>query len=250
MLAQGAILIYRSNLTAPDLQPAFKHVHCRPMGHSMGHDVLSDFADRPVGDPLLGLYKNCGFWTHDEAAILFNIASQVNGTWLDIGAHTGWTGAHERAARCHVLAVDNMFAVPEFYERFRENVGDEMRAFVGTSNEFFEYCDREKSEGPFNGIVIDGDHCSPCPLQDAKNAEIFLWDDGVILFHDFIGRPVREGVEYLMSRGFKCKVYWTPHMVACCWRGDLQPPDHVRDPRIDWEGVKRSMSDFDFGACA
>lgn len=240
-------MIYRSNLTAPDLQPAFKHVHCRPMGHSMGHDVLSDFADRPVGDPLLGPYKNCGFWTHDEAAILFRIAEQVKGHWLDIGAHTGWTGAHQAAAGCRVMGVDNMFAVPEFYKRFRDNVGTSMGSFAGTSNEFFENWD----EAPFfDGIVIDGDHCSPCPFQDANSAEKCLAKDGVILFHDFIGRPVREGVEYLISKGFKCRVYWTPHMVACCWRGDLQPPDHIRDPLIDWGSVQRSMPDFDFARCA
>lgn len=243
-------LIYRSNLSAPDLQPAFKHVHCRPMGHSMGHDVLSDFADRSADD-FLGLYKNCGFWTHDEAAILYNIASQVQGEWVDIGAHTGWTGSHEAVAGCDVTAVDNMFAVPDFHERFRENTeGLKIRAFMGTSNQFFKQCDRMKGEGPFDGVVIDGDHCSPCPWDDAGNARRHLKEDGVILFHDFIGRPVREGVERLQDFGFKCKVYWTPHMIACCWRGDLTPPDHVRDPGIDWDSVKRGMSDFDFEACA
>lgn len=248
-------MIYRSNLSAPDLQPAFKHAHCRPMGHSMGHDVLSDFADRPVGDSLLGLYKNCGFWTHDEAAILFNIANQVQGDWLDIGAHTGWTAAHQAAAGCKVTAVDNMLPVPEFAARFHENLtfmpGMAIKPFAGTSNEFFAQL------GPscrgFDGVVIDGDHCHPCPMQDAENARQYLTDDGVVLFHDFIGRPVREGVEYLMKAGFKCRVYWTPHMVACCWRGDLNPfdpPDHVRDHLIDWGSVQRSMSDFNFGRCA
>jgi hypothetical protein len=215
------------------------------MGHSMGHDVLSDFADRPAGDPLLGIYKNCGFWTHDEAAILFNIAKQVGGHWLDIGAHTGWTGAHQERAGCAVLAVDNMFAVPAFYERFRENAGEDMGDFKGTSDEFFML----RGVGPFDGIVIDGDHCHPHPLRDANNAILNLEDDGVILFHDFIGKPVRDAVQFLQGHGFKCRVYWTPHMVACCWHGNFTPPDHERDPRIHWEAVKQSMHDFDFGRC-
>jgi hypothetical protein len=244
-------LIYRSNLIGPDLQGDFKHVHCRPMGHSMGHDVLSDFADRPAGDPL-GLYKNCGFWTHDEAAILFNIAKQLPGYWLDIGAHTGWTASHQAAAGCEVFAVDNMLAVREFAERFQENTFSLgwISTFAGTSNEFFAKVATYEMPPIFSGIVIDGDHCHPCPMQDAENAYHRLDETGVILFHDFIGRPVRAGVQYLLDRGFKCRVYWTPHMVACCWRGDFQPPDHVRDPLIDWGSVQRSMSDFDFARCA
>jgi hypothetical protein len=218
----------------------------------MGHDVLSDFADRPEGDPLLGLYKNCGFWTHSEAAILFNIAKLLKGDWLDIGAHTGWTAVHQAAAGCCVWAVDNMLAVPEFADRFDDNVmeselDEQITPFAGTSNEFFA---AETGPHLFSGIVIDGDHCAPCPLEDAKNAESRLTETGVILFHDFIGRPVREGVEYLMSEGFKCKIYWTPHMVACCWRGDLLPPHHIPDPRINWTAVKAGMPDFDFARCA
>lgn len=236
-------------LEMPDLRPLFQHLHWRPMPHSMGVPVASDFADRPINDPVFGLYKNCGLWTLGEAAILFNIAKQLKGDWLDIGAHTGWTGAHQAAAGCRVIAVDNMFAVPAFQERFRENVGADLRAFEGTSKEFFEYCDREKSEGPFSGVVVDGDHCSPCPLQDAVNASKYLAETGVILFHDFIGRPVREGVEFLINAGFNCRVYWTPHMVACCWRGDFTPPDHTRDPLINWESVRNSMQDFAFERC-
>lgn len=245
-------MIYRSNLSAPDLQPFFKHVHCRPMGHSMGHDILSDFADRPAGDPLLGLYKNCGFWTHDEAAILYTIANDLRGEWIDIGCHTGWTSAHVAAGGCEVRAIDPMLGVPEFSERASENLfyagarASRIPRYAMTSKEFFS--DLHSSE-LFSGVVIDGDHMSPCPLEDAKNAADHLETTGVILFHDFIGRPVREGVEYLMSIGFQCRVYWTPHMVACCSRGFI-PPDHVRDPRINWEAVKNSMSDFDFGACA
>lgn len=246
-------MIYRSNLTAPDLQPFFKHLHCRPMGHSMGHDVLSDFADRPAGDKLLGLYKNCGFWTHDEAAILFNIARSLQGSWLDIGCHTGWTAAHIAMAGCRTSAVDPMLPVEEFRDRALENLselGDAQHhifLYPQRSNEFF--AGQGKTER-FAGVVIDGDHCSPCPLQDARNAEARLNETGFILFHDFIGRPVREGVEYLRARGFNCRVYWTPHMIACCRRGDVQPPDHVRDPRIDWDAVQRTMGDFDFAGCA
>lgn len=247
-------MIYRSNLSAPDLQPAFHHVHCRPMGHSMGHDVLSDFADRPVGDPLLGLYKNCGFWTHDEAAILFNIAKLLPGAWIDIGCHTMWTSSHVAAAGCDVLAIDPMLGVDEFRARARENlkaVGyePEIKAIAGTSKIVIPFVMAAPNMVRVNGIVVDGDHEDPNVTEDAELARLHLEKTGFVLFHDFIGRPVRRAVEHLMDSGFKCRVYWTPHMIACCWRGNLTPPDHVRDPGINWEQVKGTMTDFNFGAC-
>jgi hypothetical protein len=77
-------MIYRSNLEAPDLTPHFKHLVSRPMPHSFGHDVPSDWGDKADDDPVFGLYKKCGMWTHDEAAILFNVAAAAwtfQGMW-------------------------------------------------------------------------------------------------------------------------------------------------------------------------
>lgn len=246
-------MIYRSNLIAPDLQRAFGHVHCRPMPHSMGHDVLSDFADRPADDPVFGLYKNCGFWTHDETAILYNVACSFPGQWADIGCHTMWTSAHLAQALRMVSAIDPMLRVPEFRARAEENLegierSDLIQSFAMTSSEFFN--SGSAIYGSFAGVVIDGDHCAPCPLEDARNAVKYLRETGAVLFHDFIGRPVQEGVEYLIGIGFQCRVYWTPHMVACCWRGDYNPPNHERDPRIDWNNIRRVMPHFLFERCA
>ncbi len=227
-------MIYRSNLSAPDLQRHFRHAHCRVMGHSIGHDVLSDWADRRPDDPVFGLYKNCGFWTHDEAAILYQVAAQFPGLWLDIGSHTGWTTAHIAAAGRKVVAVDNMYAVPEFRLRARENLaacgfGDQVQLWPGTSAEFFA----EGEPGPFAGIVIDGAHDKPVPLNDAASASGLLEPRGVILMHDAIGEPVQQGVRYLISQGFQHRVYYTPHVVACLWRGEFTAPEHRPDPRVE-----------------
>ena len=103
----------------------------------------------------------------------------------------------------------------------------------------------------FTGVVIDGDHEPGKPLEDAKNAMRHLADTGVILFHDGLGRPVREAVTWLLDQGFKARVYWTPHVVFACWRGDFTPPEHDADPRIDWSAHRREMwADFDFGRCS
>lgn len=246
---------YLSNLTAPDLRPYFKHLHWRKMGHSMGHLVASDWADKAVDDPVFGLYKNCGLWTRDEAAILWTCAEEarIEGSWLDIGCHTGWTTFQLRSASYdYVDAVDPMLGTvqdPEtFGPRFWGNVSTLsgcITAYAETSNEFFA---KRLPDLPYTGVVIDGDHEPGKPLEDTKNAVRHLTDPGVIIFHDFIGAPVREAVTWLMDQGFKARVYWTPHMVACCWRGDFTPPDHVGDPRINWTPHLHQMKkDFDFG---
>lgn len=217
------------------------------MPHSMGVPVASDFADRPADDPVFGLYKRCGLWTMDEAAVLYECAVRHPGRWLDLGCHTGWTSAHQAAAGCQVIAVDNMLPVEAFARRFHENTAEwDIGPFAGTTEEFFRAVD---PSARFRGVVIDADHERPWPLLDAQKGLMHLEDDGLILFHDFIGRPVREAVEWLMGEGFKCRVYWTVHMVAVCWRGEFEPPDHTPLPGIDWQRVKESMRDFDFSRC-
>ncbi len=244
-------MIYRSNLVCPDLQPHFKHLHSRVMGHSFGHDVLSDWADKADDDPVFGIYKNCGFWTHDEAAILYNVAqrSPFDSQWADIGSHTGWTTAHIMAAGPRCPGIDPMYMNAEFIERFDDNVmestGRLSNPFGETSAAFFT--GKYVGTGmPRVGWCIDGDHEPGVPLADAKGAAAHLADPGVIIFHDFIGQPVREAVTWLMDQGFHCRVYLTPHMVALCWRGDFTPPDHVPDPFIVSQGLPARCPDFDW----
>lgn len=279
---------YLSNLQAPDLRPYFKHLHWRQMGHSMGHLVASDWADKADDDPVFGLYKKCGLWTRDEAAILYNVARLVQpGRCIDIGCNVGWTTRHIREAhtipngkhvglRCsvgefgcsaltrelehnYIDFVDPICRLEEFRNRFVENCGWPGQPAFMTSMEWFSFLDslpqlggdREYQKAPYPNYVlacIDGDHEPGAPLQDAQNAYKHLADTGVIIFHDFIGGPVREAVTWLMDQGFKARVYFTPHLVACCWRGDFAPPVHEPDPRIDWRAHLTEMSrDFDFG---
>lgn len=246
---------YLSNLSAPDLRPYFKHLHWRKMGHSMGHLVASDWADKPDNDPVFGLYKKCGLWTRDEAAILYTVAQEWDGgAALDIGAHTGWTTAHLLAAGCLATGVDPMLRLHGFHDRFMANTakwyGNLASISHRTSNEYFvgeDALERDERDGPFGLVVIDGDHSEGKPQEDAENAARHLAETGVILFHDGIGRPVREAVTWLMDNGFKARIYFTPHIVFVCWRGDFTPPDHQRDERINWvPHIKEMSKDFDF----
>jgi hypothetical protein len=242
-------------LQFPDLKPHFKHMHWRPMPHSMGVPVGSDWTDYPEGHEIFGLYKNCGVWTDQEAAILYHCVKQVGGLWLDVGAHTGWTTMHQLEAGARVIAVDNMFAVPEFFDRFRQNmanyaVGREsltLSWFPFTSNDFFEKFPQEWPDKRFDGVVIDGDHDHPCPLLDAQNALGLLEPHGVILMHDFAGSPVHRAASWLMDQGMRCRVYFTPHMVGVLYfEGKFTPPEHRRDQNINWNAVKRTMAGFPF----
>lgn len=225
-------MIYHSNLTGPDPAPRFPHAFSRVMGHSCGHDILSDWADKSDEDPIFGLYRNCGFWTEDEAAILYQVACKVGGRWLDIGAHTGWTACHIGAARCVVDGVDPMYRVPEFMHRAWSNIvgyGEayQFTLYATTSEEFL----RQPGQS-YDGVVVDGAHDDPAPLDDAIGAHGRLNQTGVILFHDAIGGPVQLAVRWLAANGYQHRVYLTPHVLAACWRGDLTLPDHRPDPRV------------------
>jgi Methyltransferase domain len=232
-------VIYRSNLLAPDLQPYFKHVISRPMPHSQGHDVLSDFADKADDDPIFGPFKQCGFWTHDEVAILYHVAEKIKGHWLDIGAHTGWTAAHLlQVGVATVVCVDPMYGNPDFLKRTEDNLWD---ASYGanysscslkdvTSDTFFGI-----NHWMYDGIVIDGDHEAPQPYRDAMHAWECVSPRGVVLFHDTRIPSVQPGYRYFEQDrpdGWKVKHYTTPHGVAVCYRDPFTPPEHTPDPNI------------------
>lgn len=241
-------MIYRSNLTAPDLAPQFKHAVSRPLPYSLGHDVLSDWSDRPADDPIFGLYKGCGFLTHDEAAILYQTAKRTGGQWVDIGCHTGWTASHEVAAGCKVTAVDNMFCVAEFATRFAANTHAFRLSILIASASSDDYFAKISDQFTYDGFMIDGNHDAPCPLFDAQNSLAHLKETGVIVFHDFWGRPIRQAVEFLIGAGLKCRIYDTPAGMAVCWRGDFTPVDHIPDPAIRWRTVREERApEFDFG---
>lgn len=239
-------LIYRSNLTCPDFSPHFKHLFSRPMPHSFGHDVPSDWADKADDDSVFGLYKRCGFWTHDEAAILWNVAERaIASRALDIGCHTGWTTWHMAAPGTSIAAIDPMLRVPEFRDRFIENNAPAGYSFLRSEQYFAPLA----PAATFGLVCVDGDHSPGKPLEDAQNALDQITSNGVIIFHDGTGKPVREAVEFLIREGMRCRAYFTPHLVFCCWRGDFVPPDHTPDPAVKRAHLDGRYPDFYFGRC-
>lgn len=212
-------------MPCPDLRPHFKHYRWATMPHSGDIPVGCDWADKSPLDPVFGPYTQSGSWTVAETAILYAVAEQVRGQWLDIGGATGWTSAHLMHAGCIAHAIEPMYRLPEFRARATANL-QSAGAFPGvlmwnaTSDEFFEMINAR-----FAGAVIDGDHDAPQPLKDAQNvAERLPPGSGAVLLHDARGGPVMDGVRFLAASGFKVVLYATVHGVALCWRGELVPP--------------------------
>lgn len=243
-----------------DLRPHFKHLHWRPMPHSFGIDIASDWADEADDDPVFGLYKRCGLWTMDEANILHECARRVApGAGLDVGAHTGWTTAHMAEGGLEILAIDPMLRLQGFHSRFAKNMSPwwirVLAIYWKTSNEYFADITADggipllRGRAGFSLICIDGDHESGKPLEDAINASACLDDAGVILLHDFVGEPVREAVTWLMNQGFKARIYLTVHCVAVCWRGNFVPPEFIPDLRVLEQDLPARMPDFDWSRC-
>ncbi len=204
----------------------------------MGHLALSDFADKAADDPVFAAHKNCQFWTLDEAAILYSCARQFGGDALDIGGHTGWTARYLREAGCSRIAcVDPMYSNFDFSGRMLKNIDtiSGISLYPYTSDKFLR-----QTGSVFDVVVIDGNHDSPFPLNDAKNAVAHIKDSGLIMLHDFWGWPIQDAVTWLQQNGFNVKIYNTPNGVACCWRGDFTPPEHIPDHSIDWKSVWQS----------
>ena len=239
-------MIYRSNLICPDLSPHFKLlVRSRPW--SLGHDIPSD----PDYEP-----ENC-YLSHDEAALLYHCVKALPGAWLDIGCRFGWSTAHIAAAGSEVTAVDQDLCLQSQQERFEDNL-------LGWWPSISEVIAKptvialpqlllRRVPIQLNGFCIDANHDSPEPTNDAKGCLWIAAPDCCIVFHDFRGQPIRDAVRFLMGEGFRARVYWTPSMMAVCWRGNFVPPIHVRDPKVDWASVRRGAKvdqDFDLSRCA
>jgi hypothetical protein len=141
-----------------------------------------------------------------------------------------------------------MFCVAEFTKRFKENTVAHREQIAIASCTSDDYFLGLSDQFVYDGVVVDANHDAPCPLNDARNALDHLRESGVIVFHDFWGRPIREGVEYLIKVGLKCRIYDTPAGMAVCWRGDFEPVTHIPDPPINWAKVRRERApEFNFG---
>lgn len=229
--------VYRSNLTPPDMS-GFKLR--ADVVQNCGHDCPSD----PDFEP------DCTFWTHDELAIL-NGALQAlpRKTVVDIGARFGWTAkAINAATGSVVICVDPIlkFNTP-FWVRFGDNLKDIYSRMIicpVTSQRFFldAHLGSGGRKSQYSGFVIDGNHDTPEPLNDARGCESLAADDAIIILHDGRGQPVCDAAVWLLDNGFRVRFYTTPNGVFIAWRGfdGWEPPVHEPDPKLV-EPIGRQM---------
>lgn len=166
--------------------------------------------DEVYGDAFI--LPHCGFMSMRESEILFDLAVFGEENWLEIGSHLGWSAAVLANAGCRVVMVDPEFAPQAnqiVYEAAMENIrragawGDVK--FCGmTSEEFFNL-----NHQTFDGILIDGNHDAPCPLNDAVAAAKVLNPGGVIVLHDTKGQPIMDAVEWLRANDFDVVIHDT-----------------------------------------
>ncbi len=229
----------------PDLRPHFPHMiwwhEPRAFGQLVGSDKDFD--------------QNCWSITRDEAEILYRCV-RPGDEWLVIGARLGWCSAHLAQAGADVVALEPEFDVEPFAERFAHNTADwqNILPLPLTSQEYFEFEDfggGPRSTAPSQGFFIDGNHDSPCPLNDAMNCARYAAADASIVFHDAYGKPIRDGAVWLMHNGWKARWYDTACGMIVCWRGNFVPPDHGGAGGINWPEVRRQRApEFLFERCS
>ena len=213
---------------------SFDHFAWRPLPYSMGVPIGSDWQDKPADDPVFGLYTTCGFWSEGETDLLRSIAVQFSGSWLEIGAHTGWCTETLQTWDRHVIAIEPMFSNQEWYRRFVQNLRPDwsyanVMPWAGRSDQYFAI-----HGGKFDGCLIDGDHEAPHPLNDAIACYERLNERGVIILHDFRGGPVYDAAKYLVDQGMNWRVYPSVNMVFVAWRGEFSPPRDIQEGDTDW----------------
>ena len=233
--------VYRG-IECPDVTRHFPHAV--PM-ESTGLAPHVRLCDPDIND-------KCGYMTHDEAAILYNLALACPGNWIEIGSHTGWSTAHIAYAGCTVTGLDPEYKTP-VYNKTKDPMYFEGRAWGNLERCGVEYDDvmligkksqeflRNYDGSKFDGACIDGEHEPPFPENDAMLVFPHLKETCAVFFHDTLGWPVQDGIRVFIDAGFHFRLYCTSQLAGVCWRGDVTPPDHMEDPNIDWPAVLRNI---------
>lgn len=213
------------------------------MRSAAGHETLCD----PT------FFAGCGYMTPEEAALIYAIAkSSPPGWWLEVGTHTGWSLAHVIAAGRDAIGLDPEYAQvshnatrsPDvFLKRASENLQRVRETIAGagaftlmgiTSGEFF--ADPSLKPGGQNpvGVIIDGDHGDPHPVNDALGTVKHLRPKIVIL-HDAMIHAVQRAAFALQTMGYHTRTYRTAQLLVVAWRDDAwSPPTHTPDAKFDW----------------
>lgn len=157
---------------------------------------------------------HCGYMSFKEISILQNIVEEIKGKWLEIGSHTGWSGAHVAEKCDEIYLVDPQYNNIKFKERTIENlkmceIYNKCKLYA-TDNYF------DSNNNFFDGIIIDGNHDSPYPLMDAISADKIINENGCIFFHDYNGNPIKDAVDFLHKKNYEITTFNSINGIAIC----------------------------------
>ncbi|MEX6780031.1 class I SAM-dependent methyltransferase [Limnospira fusiformis] len=180
-----------------------------------------------------------GFLSRDEAHIIYNNALKFEGKQaLEIGCWMGWSACHIALAGLQLDVIDPVFNQTIIYESVRSSL--KAAGVLGSVNLVAGYSPQKVEElarqlqKKWSLIFIDGDHEGQAPLNDAMICEQFVEEDAMILFHDLSSPYVAKGLDFLRQQGWNTMVYQTMQIMGVAWRGDVEPVQHIPDPRVNW----------------
>jgi predicted O-methyltransferase YrrM len=191
----------------------------------------------------------CGYSNRDEVLLMYNVAKTFSsGAGLEIGCYFGWSTAHLARNFERFDVVDPILSSPSLPEieasLSAAGVRERCKLHGGLSPEIPVQIGRE--HGPlWSFALVDGDHALPAPLADTAGVEPFMLADAAIVFHDLYCPPVGEALNYLKWRGWKTRACQTANGVGIAWRGSIQLPVHIPDPRVQWKMPERLLMHSD-----
>ncbi|MCB8883915.1 class I SAM-dependent methyltransferase [Acidisoma cellulosilytica] len=188
-----------------------------------------------------------GFSSRDEAAILYNSALQFKDKpCLEIGCWRGWSTVHLALGAGSLDVIDPMIGDPDFLESIRASceaagVAGRVSLHSGVSPTAVDEL-AAATDKRWSLIFIDANHEGDAPRIDAEAAMRNAADSALVLFHDLASPYVASGLDAMRNAGWRTMVYQTMQIMGVAWRGDVEPIQHIPDPRITWTLPKHLSS--------
>ena len=194
-------------------------------------------------------HPTVGFATRDEAAILYNSALLFNDkACLEIGCWRGWSAVHLALGGGHLDVIDPIFADPEIAADIKNafavaGVLDKITMYNGFSPATVDEVALATGRR-WSLIFIDGDHEGEAPSLDAKAVIPYAAETAMVLFHDLASPFVAAAMDVMREAGWKTMIYQTMQIMGVAWRGDVEPVQHIPDPRTCWT-LPRHLAGYD-----
>lgn len=182
---------------------------------------------------------HAGFASRDEASILYNTALLFQGKpCLEVGCWFGWSAVHLALGSGGLDIVDPVFGDPEFANSIRDScaaagVRDQVRFHEGFSPGAVDRLSQSTGTR-WSLMFIDADHEGDAPKRDAEAALRNCADTAMVLFHDLASPDVAAGLDTMREAGWRTRIYQTMQIMGVAWRGDVEPVEHIPDPRVFW----------------